>query len=163
MTRARLFWIAFTIMGGGAFALYAQGPARERPFRKPLKVQDTVKTHVGVIQGPPPNSFGIRSFKGVAYAMPPVGPRRWRAPVPLEPWDGVKPATEFSSDCVQAPPADGHPVSEDCLYLNIRTGAQTIGERRPVSSGFTAADSAAGPAETGESRGKISLNVGSSS
>ena len=132
MTRARLFWIALTVIGGGAFALYAQTPAPERPFRKPLKVQDTVKTHAGVIQGPPPNSFGIRSFKGVAYAMPPVGSRRWRAPVPLEPWEGVKPATEFSSDCVQAPPADGHPVNEDCLYLNIWTGAQTIAERRPV-------------------------------
>ncbi len=130
MIRPRV--LAFAVVGcfGFGFLGYAQGP--DKAFHKPPKVLDVVKTHAGMIQGPPPNTAGIRIYKGVAFAMPPVGDRRWRAPAQLETWEGVKPATQFSTDCVQAPPADGHPVSEDCLYLNIWTGAQTIAERRPV-------------------------------
>ena len=132
MIRPRLFGLAFAVIGCCGFGLlaYAQGP--EKAFHKPPKVLDVVKTQAGMIQGLPPNTAGIRIYKGVAFAMPPVGDRRWRAPAQLEPWEGVRPATQFSTDCVQAPPADGHSVSEDCLYLNIWTGAQTIAERRPV-------------------------------
>ena len=130
MIRPRvLTFVAFGCFGFG-FLGYAQGP--EKAFHKPPKVLDVVKTHAGMIQGLPPNAAGIRMYKGVAFAMPPVGDKRWRAPAQLEPWEGVRPATQFSTDCVQAPPADGHSVSEDCLYLNIWTGAQTIAERRPV-------------------------------
>jgi para-nitrobenzyl esterase len=104
----------------------------DRQFHKPQPVLDTVNTDAGTIQGLPPNSSGTRIFKGVRYAAPPIGDRRWRAPMRVEPWEGVKPATAFSPDCVQAPPADGHQISEDCLSLNIWTGAQSIAERRPV-------------------------------
>jgi para-nitrobenzyl esterase len=113
-------------------SLRSNAQVSDRPFHKPQPVLDTVSTDAGMIQGLPPNSSGVRMFKGVPYAAPPVGDRRWRAPMRVEPWEGTKPATAFSADCVQAPPADGHKTSEDCLYLNIWTGAQTIAERRPV-------------------------------
>jgi para-nitrobenzyl esterase len=61
---------------------------------------------------------GIRSFKGVPYAAPPVGERRWRAPAPVEPWTGVRPALEFAAAAPQTPDT-GVVSSEDCAYLNV--------------------------------------------
>ncbi len=73
---------------------------------------------------------GVRSFKGIPYAEPPVGDKRWTAPVPAGPWKGVRDARHFGANCVQPPyPADSiyadHvPMqSEDCLYLNVWTPA----------------------------------------
>lgn len=71
---------------------------------------------------------GIRSFKGIPYASPPVGSLRWRPPAAPARWSGVRDATEFGDSCVQlrANPAansiyadDTGPTSEDCLTLNI--------------------------------------------
>ncbi|CAN7152680.1 carboxylesterase/lipase family protein [Brevundimonas sp. LjRoot202] len=67
---------------------------------------------------------GIRSFKGVPYARPPVGELRWRAPQPAQPWDGERDAGTVGAICIQ-PPANGDngvgplPMSEDCLTLNV--------------------------------------------
>jgi len=76
----------------------------------------------------------IRTFKGIPYALPPVGPRRWQPPSPLPRWKGVRPAREFGPACVQPQvgPAsvysrDPMPVSEDCLSLNIWTPANAKG------------------------------------
>lgn len=80
---------------------------------------------------------GIESFKGIPFAAPPVGALRWKAPQPVKPWKGVKQANAFGASCLQdlnfvkifgAPPA----ISEDCLYLNVWTPAQTAGDRLPV-------------------------------
>ena len=93
---------------------------------------------------------GIRVFKGVPYAAPPVGERRWQAPQPAPAWVGVRLATAFGprpmqqalfSDMNFRSPAG----SEDCLYLNVWTGAQAAGEKRPVlvyfyGGGFVAGD-----------------------
>ena len=67
---------------------------------------------------------GVRSFKGVPYARPPVGDLRWRAPRPAEPWSGDRDAGQVGAICIQ-PPANGDngvgplPMSEDCLTLNV--------------------------------------------
>jgi para-nitrobenzyl esterase len=66
-------------------------------------------------------------FKGIPYAMPPVGAMRWRPPAPMQRWKAVRNATAFGPACVQPQsksasvysPATPLPVSEDCLTLNI--------------------------------------------
>ncbi|WP_026924166.1 carboxylesterase/lipase family protein [Glycomyces arizonensis] len=63
---------------------------------------------------------GRRTFLGVPYAAPPVGERRWRAAEPVEPWPGVRDATEPGSMCPQLDwTVGGLAGSEDCLFLNV--------------------------------------------
>jgi para-nitrobenzyl esterase len=80
---------------------------------------------------------GIHAFKGVPYAAPPVGDLRWREPQPAQPWKDVRPATQFGPRAMQLPLFGdmnfrSNGVSEDCLYLNVWTGAKTAKEKRPV-------------------------------
>ncbi len=64
---------------------------------------------------------GVRSWKGIPYAAPPVGRLRWRGPAPVPAWSGVRPALAYGPDFLQAPHktslAPG--MDEDCLYLNV--------------------------------------------
>jgi para-nitrobenzyl esterase len=69
---------------------------------------------------------GEHVFKGVPYALPPTGARRWRAPVAMPAWRGVRDASAFGPACMQIPYAphslytEVYPaMSEDCLTLNI--------------------------------------------
>ncbi len=55
-----------------------------------------VSTTAGVVQGALTAKGTIARFRGIPYAAPPVGERRWAPPAPVEPWDGVRP-------CVAAP------------------------------------------------------------
>ncbi len=83
---------------------------------------------------------GVTSWLGVPYAAPPVGPRRFRVPAPVERWDGVRPATRAAGASLQggawgrSARALGLAPSEDCLYLNVHApaGAATDGRPRPV-------------------------------
>ena len=88
-----------------------------------------VKVQQGSLQGVIEND--IRVFKGIPFAKPPIGDLRWRAPQPLDNWDGVKKALEFAPSPLQAgnPPSG---LSEDCLYLNIWTPAKTADAKLPV-------------------------------
>jgi len=74
-------------------------------------------------------SGDVRIFRGVPYARPPVGDLRWRPPVALPRWEGVRDATRFGGACMQPPsPFYSHAaVSEDCLFLNIWAPAQARG------------------------------------
>ncbi|MES2337950.1 MAG: carboxylesterase family protein [Pseudomonadota bacterium] len=84
----------------------------------------TVTAPAGTVQGTTEGALSV--FRGIPYAQPPVGARRWTAPAPLPAWEGVRKATAFGPACVQPratatgiyanPPAA---VSEDCLTLNI--------------------------------------------
>ena len=90
----------------------------------------------GTIAGTTGASADIRVFKGIPFAAPPVGANRWRAPQPVAKWSGVRAATEYAPRCTQGgaggPNANAPPTSEDCLYLNVWTTAESASDRRPV-------------------------------
>lgn len=79
---------------------------------------------------------GIASFKGIPYAAPPSGERRWAPPAPVTSWSEPRDATRFGADCVQNPvPGDvsrGAPMAEDCLFLNVWTPKPAATARLPV-------------------------------
>jgi para-nitrobenzyl esterase len=97
---------------------------------------ETIKVDGGLIAGTATD--GVRSYKGIPFAAPPVGDLRWKPPQPVVAWQGVRQATDYGADCPQAPYPAGslyasapRPQSEDCLFLNVWTAAKS-GERRPV-------------------------------
>ncbi|MDX2001342.1 MAG: carboxylesterase/lipase family protein [Chitinophagales bacterium] len=91
----------------------------------------TVSTKLGLLSGYENN--GISIWKGIPYAKAPVGDLRFRAPQPMDPWQGVKACKEYCPTCVQykGPLRDGQPEIEDCLYLNVWSPAAD-GKKRPV-------------------------------
>ena len=99
---------------------------------------DRVKTTNGTIESTAPPRDGVRSFKGIPFAQPPVGDLRWREPQPVQNWPGVRNADKFGPTCMQrlSPNADywfrGDGMSEDCLYLNVWTPAKSGREKLPV-------------------------------
>ncbi|MGM0631655.1 MAG: carboxylesterase/lipase family protein [Pseudomonadota bacterium] len=69
---------------------------------------------------------GIRVFRGIPYAEPPVGALRWQPPQPAAAWEGERMADSFGPDCIQSPYPENsffyrpaRLTSEDCLYLNV--------------------------------------------
>jgi para-nitrobenzyl esterase len=96
---------------------------------------DQVKINSGIVQGS--TQDGVTSFKGIPFALPPLGKLRWQAPQPVTPWPGVRQATQFGSDCMQLPfPSDAAPlgttVNEDCLYINVWVPEHKAGDKLPV-------------------------------
>src|SRR5215471_4129428 len=108
----------------------------------PAAVTEPVRTDAGLVSGTDSPVAGVRVFKGIPFGAPPVGDLRWRAPQPVAKWDGVKKADKYGPVCVQPPGMgrlnvsvdlpDSPSRSEDCLYLNVWTGAASATERRPV-------------------------------
>src|SRR5476651_2064385 len=83
------------------------------------------------------DSAGIRVFKGIPYAAPPVGELRWRGPEPVKPWIGVRNAGEWGPRAMQGDRlGDIDPLNkrmdEDCLYLNIWTPAKSAQDNLPI-------------------------------
>ena len=97
---------------------------------------ETVQLDSGKVAGAAGAVLDVRAFKGIPFAAPPVGANRWRAPQKAAPWPGIRQAVEYGPRCIQgSPPGAGAtppPSSEDCLYLNVWTGAKSEDERRPV-------------------------------
>ena len=104
-----------------------------------------VKTENGWIRGIEAADPRITSFKGIPFAAPPVGRNRWREPRPCENWAGIRDCSRFAPISMQWIPGLGDdiycrewhvdpeiPMGEDCLYLNVWTGAKKAGEKQPV-------------------------------
>ncbi|MDH3756184.1 MAG: carboxylesterase/lipase family protein [Acidimicrobiia bacterium] len=87
----------------------------------------TVQIASGGVQGA--DDGGTHAFKGIPYAAPPVGAKRLRPPQPVEPWDGVRPATDYGLVALQQPMpgifgelgTPQNPAGDDCLNLNVWT------------------------------------------
>ena len=94
-----------------------------------------VKTQYGVLEGF--EEDGVKKFLGVPFAQAPVGELRWKAPQPVQAWEGIREAKAFSDDPMQLNVFGdmnfrGSGRSEDCLYLNIWTTAKTTADGLPV-------------------------------
>ena len=108
-------------------ALTASVDARRSPANSDARVaaaDPVVDAPAGAVRGTAEGTLHV--FRGIPFAQPPVGSLRWRPPVPLARWKGVREATEFGAACHQPPPRLSNiyvgkpmPKSEDCLTLNI--------------------------------------------
>ncbi|NBP84450.1 MAG: carboxylesterase/lipase family protein [Mycobacteriaceae bacterium] len=84
-----------------------------------------VATSDGVVEGFAQN--GVNRWRSIPYARPPVGPLRFRAPQPPQPWSGVRSCHDFGSCAPQQRRytmtglGRFQPMSEDCLTLNVVT------------------------------------------
>jgi para-nitrobenzyl esterase len=112
------------------------------PLPRATANNHTVRVTTGLLAGVDSTTPGVRVFKGIPYAAPPLGELRWRPPQPPLKWEGVRRADKFSDSCVQNLTRSRNPwtaefmvqnqVSEDCLCLNVWTAAKAARERRPV-------------------------------
>ena len=120
----RASWISAAIAAGCAAA--GCGPVM-------AAMTGPVSTQSGLVSGvPSPRDPAITVFEGIPYAAPPVGNLRWRPPRPALPWPGVRKAAHFGPVCPQPRNPPGQPMDENCLYINVWTGAASSKERRPV-------------------------------
>lgn len=112
-----------------------------------------VRTKQGLYRSVRSNA-GYALFRGIPYAKPPVGDLRWRAPEEPEPFEGIQICDTYGDACAQydrwetsvddITDDSGHSyihienypyppkMSEDCLYLNIYTPADSENDRLPV-------------------------------
>ncbi|MGH3374489.1 MAG: carboxylesterase/lipase family protein [Actinoallomurus sp.] len=87
----------------------------------------TTRTSLGAVAGTARS--GLCAFRGIPYAAPPVGDRRFRPPQPVRPWRGTLKADDGTRVCPQERDqlSEDYPdqrkiyTDEDCLYLNVWT------------------------------------------
>ncbi|MBS0518547.1 MAG: carboxylesterase family protein, partial [Proteobacteria bacterium] len=112
--------LSATICLSASSALAADGPV--------------VTTDLGQLRGVAHD--GVAEFKGIPYALPPVGERRWQPPQPAKAWAGVLDATKYGNACPQVSRYGLTEASdqEDCLSLNVTMPAAPAASpgRRPV-------------------------------
>ncbi|CAD0303705.1 carboxylesterase family protein [Xanthomonas sp. WHRI 8391] len=120
-----------TLLRGGLLATAAAalpgfvGAAATAPARD----DSTPLAHVrgGALRGY--RDQGICVFKGIPYGGD-TAARRFQAPVPETPWQGVRDASAFGAAAPQ--PKASEPTSEECLFLNVWTPGLRDGGKRPI-------------------------------
>ena len=98
--------------------------AQGSPSAAAATISDPVRVDTGLISGTSGRSPEIRVFKGIPFAAAPIGELRWRTPQPAPRWDGVRKADQFGPRCMQGSGPNAPPTSEECLFLNVWTGAR---------------------------------------
>ena len=108
----------------------------------------------------------VTVFKGIPFAAPPVGNLRWKAPQPVEPWEGVKVMDSFGDTCLQpgGNKRNRGSMSEDCLYLNVWTPRKDQEAKLPVmvwihGGGFTGGSGRLPRGEALAERGVVLVSV----
>jgi len=143
------------ILGVSFLALSACG-SDEKPSDAAL-----ITTPQGPVQGVSTDDDGLYNFKGIPFAAPPIGDLRWAAPEPAKKWNETLIADTFGNRCMQPSGVEGgfmdrlieghglsgvktflikrviaaqkpSPMSEDCLYLNVRSGNLDGESKQPV-------------------------------
>ena len=112
-----------------------------------MLLADPIKTEYGHVSGTMIGDTGqeVRTYRGIPYAAPPVGPLRWKPPQPAALWQGTRKCIAYSHVTPQITgmgPTITLPQSEDCLYLNVITPAEKASDKLPVmvfmhGGGFT--------------------------
>ncbi len=117
---------ALLLLATAAAASPATAPAPQGPLE--------VVTDTGALRGTAGN--GVREFKGIPFALPPTGERRFAPPVPQPRWTGTLDAMRYRSACPQVARYGQTDASdnEDCLYLNVTVPA-TAAAAGPARSG----------------------------
>lgn len=120
-----------------------------------------IQTKQGPVQGVTTENPSIYTFNGLPFAEAPIGNLRWAAPLTAPTWSETRSAENFGNRCMQPIlTEDGFmnrliegqglnavktalikrviktltatPISEDCLYLNVRTGNLNSKTKQPV-------------------------------
>jgi para-nitrobenzyl esterase len=124
---------------GAAVLVLLVGGSRARGV-----LPEPVRIETGLLTGTAGGVPEVRVYKGIPYAAAPTGALRWREPVAPASWSGVRAADRFGAVCPQMLPPAGSfyqqeyfsgaapKMSEDCLTVNVWTGATDPQERRPV-------------------------------
>ena len=92
-------------------------------------IEEPIQLQAGQISGTLLDN-GVQAFLGVPFAAPPVGDLRWRPPQPIVPWSGIRKMDRKGPDCMQG--RNTNLMSEDCLYLNVWTKAESSSDKLPV-------------------------------
>ncbi len=93
-------------------------------------------TTTGIVEGF--TRDGVNRWRSIPYARPPVGPLRFRAPQPAEPWSGVRHCHGFTNCAPQQRRytllgvGKYQAMGEDCLTLNVVTPDDSRGAALPV-------------------------------
>ena len=111
---------------------------------------EIVSVEGGLVQGIESDTEGVLLFKGIPYAADTSGENRWKAPQPVEPWEGIKVCDEWGDQAMQRTVEELNPVgtiygdefyfdenydpeiSENGLNLNVYTPAETPDDNLPV-------------------------------
>ncbi|MFV0520359.1 MAG: carboxylesterase/lipase family protein [Lachnospirales bacterium] len=101
-----------------------------------------VHTEKGDIQGFKSIDSDVNVYKGIPYAKAPIGDLRWKAPQPVDSWEGTLMCTNWSASAIQPEQApfwvwtdefiiEDTGYSEDSLYLNVWSEDNEV-ENKPV-------------------------------